>query len=535
MVGVRLLPLPQHLIHLSSQFAAPKPNLPILGSYKILKDWVNECDVLLALIGPGWINAIDPKMSSRRLDNPSDFVRIEIGEALARDIPVVPVLIDGTPMPDIDLLPNGLKELVDRMAEFVEYRTFDADVERLIKKLRLTHRPVQTVPAQPAVAPPHHASVEDRMRAEGRIKVDADFVHGPPERWFKPGSGRTEWFKDHEFGPELVIVPAGEFLMGSDDEDSEKPVHKVSVLSPFAVGRVPVTFADWDACVADGGCNGYRPDDKGWGRDSRPVVYVSWTDAKLYIDWLNSKTGKIYRLPSEAEREYVTRAGTKTPFWWGTSITPKQANYDSNYTFNRGRKGRHRRQTVPVDSFEANSWGLFNVHGNVFEWCEDIWHADYTNAPTDGSAWLQGVANDRRVVRGGSWANIPQSLRAAYRSWYASEDRHSDLGFRLARTLNPDLVFFTSGPRPIGHRRFGGGFRSARVERDVVPRFDSSGLKHNNTGRFRSCAESSNHGQLANSPALRRPWRTAHLETQNPPWKAGRCPAKPGKLSIWQI
>jgi TIR domain len=132
---------------------------------KILKDWVNECEVLLALIGPGWINAIDPKTSSRRLDNPSDFVRIEIGEALARDIPVVPVLIDGTPMPDIDLLPNGLKELVDRMAESVEYRTFDADVERLIKKLRLTQRPVQTVPAQPAIAPPHHALVEDRMRA----------------------------------------------------------------------------------------------------------------------------------------------------------------------------------------------------------------------------------------------------------------------------------------------------------------------------------------------------------------------------------
>jgi formylglycine-generating enzyme required for sulfatase activity len=151
-------------------------------------------------------------------------------------------------------------------------------------------------------------------------------------------AGRTEWFKDHELGPELVIVPAGEFLMGSGDEDTEKPVHKVSVSNPFAVGRVAVTFAEWDACVADGGCNGYTPDDRGWGRDRRPVVYVSWTDAKLYIDWLNSKTGKSYRLLSEAEREYVTRAGTTTPFWWGTSITPKQANYDGNYTLGGGRR-----------------------------------------------------------------------------------------------------------------------------------------------------------------------------------------------------
>jgi formylglycine-generating enzyme required for sulfatase activity len=406
---------------------------------KILKGWVDECEVLLALIGPGWIEATDPKTKSRRLDNPSDFVRIEIGEALARDIPVVPVLIDGTPMPDIDLLPNSLKELVDRQAEFVDCRTFDADVGRLIKKLRLTQGVGQSAPIQPAAAPPRGASGTDRMRAEGRIEVDSNFIRGAPEGWFKPGAGTTECFKDHEHGPELVVVPAYEFSMGSTDYDSEKPVHKVAIPSPFAVGRFAVTFAEWDACVADGGCKGYRPDDRGWGRDRRPVINVNWDDAKRYIDWLNAKTGKTYRLLSEAEREYVTRAGTTTPFWWGAAITPRQANYDGSAEPYKGggAKGEYRRQTVPVDSFEANPWGLFNVHGNVWEWCEDAWHGNYNGAPTDGSAWLQRGDASRRVVRGGSWLNDPPVLRAANRSSVASVNRYFDLGFRLARTLNP--------------------------------------------------------------------------------------------------
>jgi formylglycine-generating enzyme required for sulfatase activity len=339
--------LPQEHVFMDTASIPPGANFR-----KILKDWVNECEVLLALIGPGWIDATDLKTSRRRLDNPNDFVRIEIGEALARDIPVVPVLIDGTPMPDIHLLPDDLKELVDRQAEFVEYRTFDADVERLIKKLRLTQQPTQSVPAH-SVAPPRVASGEDRMRAEGRIKVDANFIYGAPEGWFKPGAGKTEWFKDHEHGPELVVVPAYKFSMGSTDYDREKPVHKVAIPNPFAVGRFSVTFSEWDACVADGGCDGYRPDDQRWGRDRRPVIHVSWDDAKRYINWLNGKTGKTYRLLSEAEREYVTRAGTTTPFWWGSSITTKQANYNGSIEWNGG--GRQFRSTVSRQTPGASS------------------------------------------------------------------------------------------------------------------------------------------------------------------------------------
>jgi formylglycine-generating enzyme required for sulfatase activity len=260
--------------------------------------------------------------------------------------------------------------------------------------------------------------------AKGPLKVDAMFIEGAPSGWFKPGAGKTEWFKDHEHGPDMVVVPAGEFLMGSTDDAEEQPVHNVVIPSPFAVGKFAVTFAEWDACVADGGCNGYKPGEEGWGRDRRPVINVSWHDAKLYIDWLNARTGKTYRLLSEAEWEYVTRAGTDTPFWWGREITAGQANFYPN------------RKTVPVDTFEPNPWGLFNVHGNVWEWCEDIWQNTYSYAPTDGSAWLRG-SNDRRVVRGGSWSDYPQNLRAAFRYRFPSVIRYDFIGFRLARTLNP--------------------------------------------------------------------------------------------------
>jgi formylglycine-generating enzyme required for sulfatase activity len=168
------------------------------------------------------------------------------------------------------------------------------------------------------------------------------------------------------------------------------------------------------------------------------VINVSWDDATAYAAWLSRKTGKTYRLLSEAEREYVTRAGTTTAFWWGDTISTAQANYHGGNTYRGvGVKGEYRKQTVPVERFEPDSWGLYNVHGNVWEWCEDVWHDNYNGAPTDGSAWLQGSDESRRVVRGGAWNLHPQLLRAASRHWHGAVGRNNDLGFRLARTLNP--------------------------------------------------------------------------------------------------
>jgi len=221
---------------------------------------------------------------------------------------------------------------------------------------------------------------------------------------------------------------------GRDGDEGAQ--HQVTISRNFAVGRFAVTFDEWDACVADRGCNGHKPSDQGWGRGRRPVINVSWDDAQVYVKWLSRKTGKAYRLLSEAEREYVAPAGTDTPFWWGATITPSQANYDGNFTYNNGSTGQYRMQTLPVDSFAPNPWGLYQVHGNVWDWTEDCWNANYNGAPADGKAWTIGDCS-RRVLRGGSWYNIPWGLRAAFRLWYSTDDRINYFGFRLGRTLTP--------------------------------------------------------------------------------------------------
>ena len=243
-------------------------------------------------------------------------------------------------------------------------------------------------------------------------------------------------FKDCPDCPEMVVVPAGSFTMGSPDKEpehqsTESPQHEVTFEKPFAVGKFAVTFAEWDACVDGGGCGGYRPSDQGWGRGDRPVINVSWNDAQAYVKWLSEKTGKQYRLLSEAEREYVTRAGTKGAFWWGASISPEQANYNGGYAYNNGSTGKYRGQTVTVKSFEPNPWGLYQVHGNVWEWVEDCWHDSYHNAPSDGSAWTTGTCSSR-VLRGGSWSYDPANLRAARRDGSSPVSRYLDIGFRVA-------------------------------------------------------------------------------------------------------
>jgi formylglycine-generating enzyme required for sulfatase activity len=218
--------------------------------------------------------------------------------------------------------------------------------------------------------------------------------------------------------------------------DVEEPQHSVMFALPFAAGAFAVTFEEWDACVADGGCGGYRPSDQGWGRGRRPVINVSWHDAQFYVAWLSRRTGKTYRLLSEAEREYAARAGTVTPFWWGTSISTEQANYDGNLVYNRGQKGEFRQRTLPVDSFQANPWGLYQVHGNVLEWTEDCSNDNYNGAPSDGSAWTSGDCS-RRALRGGSWYFSPDFARSAFRVRLYSVNRTSTQSFRVGRTLNP--------------------------------------------------------------------------------------------------
>ena len=220
------------------------------------------------------------------------------------------------------------------------------------------------------------------------------------------------------------------------DED-EGPQHEVSI-KKFAVGRFEVSFADWDLCVKEKGCR-HKPADASWGRSKRPVINISWNDAKNYVKWLSKKTGHTYRLLSEAEWEYIARAGTATPFAFGDTISTNNANYDGNIIYSNGRQGTFLQKTALVDSYQPNPWGVYNLHGNVLEWVEDCWHKNYEKAPEDGSAWLRtqrGQCN-LRVTRGGSWLYSPQSLRSANRTGFSKSYRFPVLGFRVARMLEP--------------------------------------------------------------------------------------------------
>ena len=271
------------------------------------------------------------------------------------------------------------------------------------------------------------------------------------ERSLKP----KDVFRECDKCAEMVVVPAGSFMMGSpaDEKDrgtDEGPQHRVTIGRPFAVGKFAVTLDQFAAFVKatgyDTGSSCWRipgDNDKGFSwknpgfaqEGTHPVMCLKWNDAKAYVAWISRETGKDYRLLSEAEREYVTRAGTTTPFWWGSDITPQRANYDL-HIYNGSAAGGVRRATVPVDSFEANPFGLYQVHGNVEDWVEDCYHDSYQGAPTDGSAWTTGACRDH-VLRGGSWFDDPWLLRAAARARQGTGSSFNTYGFRLARTLTP--------------------------------------------------------------------------------------------------
>ena len=514
-----------------------------------------KCRVFLAMIGPGWIDVRD-EGGLRRLDNPNDWVRIELETALATPgLQIVPVLINGAPMPREEMLPDSLRRLVRLNAAIVRRDPdFHKDMDKLIAALRaglatgrvevevadsrvlsgsaaawkyienslytadyedfLAHFPgtpevmlasrhrrqldawaavsrddpaaigqfleggpfdalartaqaclraAETARQQAfetalaerrareaaeaearrvaeAAARSQREDLERRLGAEA-VRARQAAVDGKPvgERMFPLAMpGMKGWPS-----PQLVVIPSGRFLMGAPVGEEgagkdEGPQHEVVLDYAFALGQHAVTFAEWDAALA-AGAKLEKPGDQGWGRDRRPVINVSWEDAMAYLAWLNDRLGLVdrpdaCRLPSEAEWEYACRAGTTTPFYFGETITPKQANYDGNYTYRGGPKGTYHRKTQTVGAYPANQFGLCDMHGNVREWCADPWHDDYTGAPADGSVWAGGDAS-RRVVRGGSWGGSPQDLRSANRGEFGSSVRVNILGFRVARTL----------------------------------------------------------------------------------------------------
>lgn len=483
---------------------------------------LSQCDVLIAVMGPRWLELLKARAASGE----RDYVREEIAEALNRKLTVIPVRVgrEGSmpALPRRDELPEDIRDLVLYQKHDVAHERFGRDIAELIEAvttIRRTRRPQYAAPRVPwtwvaatalavlglGAAGAHFSGVhmpwtstatvdpavvareqsraadlaaevkreqEARAKAEAEAKRLADLAaqerrerearenaaadavarakaaedqrqkdaaeakrKAEEEARRVPQPGQS--FRDCNDGcPEMVVLPAGSFTMGSPAneagrEGDEGPQRTVTIAKPFAVGKFEVTFADWDACVAGGGCQSNKsPDDRGWGKGQRPVINVSWDDAKQYVAWLSRKTGKPYRLLSEAEWEYAARGKSQTRFSFGNDDA--QLGAHAWLTTNSGGK------TQPVGGKTANAVGLHDMHGNVLEWVEDCWHDSYSGAPSDGSAWTTACTESRhRVVRGGSWYGLPVDLRSAFRGWNPSVLRNLNLGFRVGRTLTP--------------------------------------------------------------------------------------------------
>jgi formylglycine-generating enzyme required for sulfatase activity len=410
----------------------------------VLNQYLARSAVMLVVIGPRWYDARDGD-GRRRLDDPNDFVRLEIAQALSRNIAVIPLLVGGARTPKAEGLPVDLQSLVRRQARSISHENFSRDMEAVEDDLRpLLREPWRLLAAGSVVAV---AALGGWLIYSRGLQIENPAIQNPPIQnppIQNPPSSPTPWkvgyvFRDCSICPEMTVVPAGTFMMGLPPNETgdpdESPQHRVTFGRQFAVGRFAVTFDEWDACVTAGGCNNWKPPDRGWGRGRRPVINVTWDDANSYVTWLSRRTGQSYRLINEAEREYVTRAGSSTPFWWGASISTDQANYDGNYIYGTGSKGESRKQTLPVDSFSPNPWALFQVHGNVWDWVEDCYNDSYVNAPTDGSTWTSGDCR-RRAARGGAWDSGPAILRAANRGPFPRDGRFGGVSFRVRRAIS---------------------------------------------------------------------------------------------------
>lgn len=456
-------------------------NIPLgVDFVSVLQQKVRACKVMLVLIGKDWLSVADDA-GYRRLDNPSDFVRLEIVTALDRNIRVIPVLLSGATVPKEHLLPDDLKPLARRNGIVVNHASFRSDIDRLINELEraLTPEAAASPPPPPApeAKPPHtdeaslsETVVQPKVRNWGAIMaygwgialvgwavyaMYSAFYSG--RNYFnqtndkpqavatattasaKPSAISRDPLKVGSKEPEMVVIPAGSFLMGSpaDEKDrfeNEGPQHAVTV-GRFALGAHEVTFAEYDAFAE--ATNRKKPSDEGWGRGNRPVIHVSWDDAQAYAAWLSEKTGKRYRLPTEAEWEYAARAGTTGRFFWGDDPADTQL---CEYANGSADCNDGYLNTSPVASFKPNPFGLYDMLGNVWEWVEDCDHVNYQGAPTVANAtWeQQDVPCALRVVRGGSWWFPPNLLRSATR-YFTAPDDHSDnlhgLGFRLAQDL----------------------------------------------------------------------------------------------------
>ena len=385
-----------------------------------LHEAVSGCDVLLAVIGEYWI--VD-RQGKRRLDDARDFVRIELEAALQRRIRLIPVLVGGTTMPGPGDLPESIRDLAFRNAVQVRPgRDLKPDIRHLIQELK---SPPSRSGRPPAVPPqPEVPAAETRSAGRQRVSRSASRPLIEPPTVLQPGgASQAGEVITNTIGIRMLLIPAGEFLMGSPDSDSdalthEKPQHRVKLTRPFYLGVCAVTQEEYERVM------GKNPS-RFQGDPQRPVETVSWNDAVEFCRRLSENEGKQYRLPTEAEWEYACRAGTTTKWCFGDSESQlgEYAWYDENSGGT----------THPVGEKKPNAWGVYDMHGNVWEWCADWYEAGYYSAsPADDPQCPS--SGDVRVLRGGSWLIFPGGSRSAFRLGSAPDDRSRDNGFRLART-----------------------------------------------------------------------------------------------------
>jgi formylglycine-generating enzyme required for sulfatase activity len=363
---------------------------------------------------------------------------------------------------DRAILEAAKRERKDALRQqLLERRAADAHINRLAKEEQ------QRAALQARVAAAYRAE-QQRARAELAARTEAELAVLMPSPG-SPVANNEGVLRDvfvsgvpggaDRIGPELVLIPTGRFQMGSPEHERKKsmeagsqkawleretPQHWVGIEQPIALGRYPVTVAQWRQFAQATGwqpLGDFNPEAPGFAQaDDHPVVGVSWNDAQLYLAWLSAVTGQVYRLPSEAEWEYACRAGTRTAFSFGDTISPALANYDASYSYNGSPQGRSRMGTSPVGEFAPNPWGLYDMHGNVWEWTQDEVHDNYEGAPNTGQAWEAWDAHaagdpPRRILRGGAWQYNPRYLRSAVRNGSAAALSNAIIGFRVARNL----------------------------------------------------------------------------------------------------
>ncbi len=459
-----------------------------------IANWIDQLDIPA---GADWKLAIEQALEAARgvvaiLSRPaveSPIVQHEIAFALERGRPVYPILIEDCHVPQnlksvhyIDFRRSGA---LDRVL-----RDLRQDSSLIGDALRKGHSRIRMRGSQWTLAAAMTDGVAADMRATGctpvrgvagdtqirwlepgvRPAANERVVNGAiealsvgpqalsPVCYFEAGGGRTDWFKDAEFSPEMVVVPAGHFTMGAGDDDgwwntSAVPRRTVVVDRAFAMGRFAVTVDEYHKFVTDSGrnisggasvCCSFEP--QHWKDDANatylkpgypqtathPVTCVSWDDAVAFTDWLESKTNRPYRLPTEAEWEYSCRAGTRSVYWFGSQASGKVANYCS--LADAPDRDAYRKGTVPADAFTPNAWGLYNVHGNCAEMVTDGFRENYFGAPLT-TMTVGGIDEYDRVVRGGSWAELSFEMTSAARKYVCQDKRYSYVGFRVARDL----------------------------------------------------------------------------------------------------